>query len=67
MNAVKPQVLMTGATGYVGGRLTPRLLDAGYHVRCLVRNAQKLYSRHWSDHPNLEIREDDLHDVGRLA
>jgi Protein of unknown function (DUF2867)/NAD dependent epimerase/dehydratase family len=31
-------VLLTGATGYIGGRLAPRLLQAGYHVRCFVRD-----------------------------
>ena len=31
-------ILVTGATGYVGGRLVPRLLEAGYRVRCLVRD-----------------------------
>jgi uncharacterized protein YbjT (DUF2867 family) len=31
-------VLLTGATGYVGGRLLPALLDAGHAVRCLVRD-----------------------------
>ena len=31
-------MLVTGATGYVGGRLVPRLLAAGYRVRCLVRD-----------------------------
>ena len=30
------RILVTGATGYVGGRLFPRLLEAGYDVRCLV-------------------------------
>ncbi len=31
-------IAVTGATGYIGGRLVPRLLDAGYTVRCLVRS-----------------------------
>ncbi len=40
-------VLVTGATGYIGGRLVPRLLDGGYHVRCLVRDPSRLQGRHW--------------------
>ncbi|WP_158276839.1 NAD(P)H-binding protein [Paraconexibacter algicola] len=32
-------ILLTGATGYVGGQLLPVLLEAGHHVRCLVRDA----------------------------
>jgi uncharacterized protein YbjT (DUF2867 family) len=41
-------VLVTGATGYVGGRLVPRLLEAGYRVRVLVRGEpQRLQSRWW--------------------
>jgi uncharacterized protein YbjT (DUF2867 family) len=31
--------VLTGATGYVGGQLLPRLLDAGHDVRCVVRDA----------------------------
>jgi uncharacterized protein YbjT (DUF2867 family) len=42
-----PLVLLTGATGYVGGRLAPRLLEAGYRVRCLVRDARRLQGRAW--------------------
>ena len=67
MNTAKLRVAMTGGTGYVGGRLVPRLLASGYPVRCLVRKAQKLRSRHWSGHANLETREDDLYDVKRLT
>lgn len=40
-------ILVTGATGYVGGRLVPRLLDAGYRVRCLVRDPNRLQGRSW--------------------
>ncbi|NTW12942.1 MAG: NmrA family NAD(P)-binding protein, partial [Anaerolineales bacterium] len=34
-----PLILVTGATGYIGGRLVPRLLEQGYRIRCLVRDA----------------------------
>ena len=40
-------ILVTGATGYVGGRLVPRLLEAGYRVRCLVRDPARLQGRPW--------------------
>jgi uncharacterized protein YbjT (DUF2867 family) len=38
----RPVALLTGATGYIGGRLLPRLFEAGYVVRCLVRDASRL-------------------------
>ena len=40
-------ILVTGATGYVGGRLVPRLLAAGYRVRCFVRDPARLQGRLW--------------------
>ena len=40
-------ILVTGATGYVGGRLVPRLLADGYRVRCLVRDLSRLQGRPW--------------------
>ncbi len=43
------RVLVTGATGYIGGRLAPRLLTAGYRVRCLVRDPRRLEGRPWRD------------------
>ena len=49
------RTLVTGATGYIGGRLVPRLLESGYTVRCMARNPRKLQERSWSDHPRVEI------------
>lgn len=37
-----PLVLVTGATGYVGGRLLQSLQEQGYRVRCLARNPEAL-------------------------
>jgi uncharacterized protein YbjT (DUF2867 family) len=50
-------VLLTGATGYIGGRLVPRLLEAGYPIRCLVRESGRLQGRPWSD--QVEVIEGD--------
>ena len=47
MDRSKP-ILVTGATGYVGGRLVPRLLQAGYRVRCLVRDPRRLEGFPWA-------------------
>jgi uncharacterized protein YbjT (DUF2867 family) len=41
------RILITGATGYVGGRLVPRLLAAGHVVRCMVRDPSRLQGRAW--------------------
>lgn len=40
-------VLVTGATGYIGARLIPRLLEMGYSVRALVRDPDRLEGRPW--------------------
>jgi uncharacterized protein YbjT (DUF2867 family) len=41
----KPKILLTGASGYVGGRLLRALRESGYPVRCLVRRPEFLASR----------------------
>lgn len=48
-------ILVTGASGYVGGRLVPRLLQGGYQVRCLARSARKLSERPWGTDDRVEI------------
>jgi len=60
-------VLVTGATGYLGGRLVPRLLAAGYRVRAMARSLEKLRSRSWADHPRLELSQADVLDQASLS
>ena len=60
-------VFVAGATGYVGSRLVPRLLEAGYRVRCLGRDRRKLAARSWSERPGVECVEGDAGGAGRLA
>jgi uncharacterized protein YbjT (DUF2867 family) len=50
--------LVTGATGYIGGRLAPRLLEEGHTVRCLSRTAGRLRDVPWA--AKVEIVEGDL-------
>ncbi len=60
-----PLILVTGATGYVGGRLVPRLLASGYRVRCLVRDPSRLDGRPWR--AAVEVARGDLLASGDLA
>lgn len=55
------QVLVTGATGYIGGRLVPRLIAAGHEVRVLVRRPERLRDVPWAG--RVEIVEGDLADA----
>jgi uncharacterized protein YbjT (DUF2867 family) len=57
-------VLVTGATGYVGGRLVPRLLEAGYRVRCLVRDPDRLQGHAWL--AEVQVAQGDVLDRAAL-
>ena len=46
------KILVTGATGYIGGRLVPELLSRGYNVRVMVRRASPEHKELW---PGAEI------------
>ena len=56
--------LVTGATGYVGVRLVPRLLDEGHQVRALARDPAKLADVPWRE--RAEVARGDLADVESL-
>ncbi|MDP1660437.1 MAG: NAD(P)H-binding protein, partial [Phycisphaerales bacterium] len=62
-----PRIFLTGATGYIGGRLAPRLLERGFSVRCLSRSAEKLRARPWSSDPGIEVVEGDAGDEAALT
>jgi len=49
------RILILGATGYVGGRLLPRLLEDGHEVSCLVRDRRRLEGKPWHDQVNLFV------------
>jgi uncharacterized protein YbjT (DUF2867 family) len=64
-SAGKPALcLVTGATGYIGGRLIVELLKHGYRVRILARNADRLKYHPWID--QVEVTEGDAHNPAVL-
>jgi uncharacterized protein YbjT (DUF2867 family) len=56
------KILVTGATGYVGGRLIPRLVEKGYSVRAMGRSVDKMSCRPWAYDSNIEIVQGDMLD-----
>jgi uncharacterized protein YbjT (DUF2867 family) len=58
---------IVGATGYIGGRLAPQLLQSGYSVCCLVRSPAKLQHRQWTQDLRVEVRQCDLSDPSALS
>jgi uncharacterized protein YbjT (DUF2867 family) len=57
--------LVTGATGYIGGRLVPELLDAGLRVRVMARRPPNLADRPW--HDQVEVVGGDAADPDSLT
>jgi uncharacterized protein YbjT (DUF2867 family) len=56
-------ILVTGATGYIGGRLVPELLVRGYRVRVMVREGLPVYNETW---PDAEVAVADALDIASL-
>jgi uncharacterized protein YbjT (DUF2867 family) len=59
-----PLVAVTGVTGYVGGRLVPELLAAGYPVRAIARHPDRLRGRPW--YPDVEVARADAGELDEI-
>ena len=59
-------VAVLGATGYIGARLVPRLTEAGWRVRAIGRNPDKLRGRRWGRDPLVEVAQGDVFDAAGL-
>ncbi|WP_040338889.1 SDR family oxidoreductase [Candidatus Blastococcus massiliensis] len=57
--------LVTGATGYIGGRLVPELLAAGYRVRVMTRSPERIRDRPWAG--QVEVARADASDAAQVA
>ena len=55
---VEGKILVTGATGYIGGRIVPVLLENGFSIRVLARNPKRLQNKPWYD--DVEVFDGDV-------
>jgi len=58
------KILVTGATGYIGGRIIPELVALGHDVRVLVRDPRRIVGRPWAD--DVEVAVGDVEDPSTL-
>jgi uncharacterized protein YbjT (DUF2867 family) len=58
------KILVTGATGYVGGRIIPKLIERGHDVRVLVRDPKRIAGRPWAD--RVEVSHGDVENPATL-
>ncbi len=65
MHADHQTILVTGATGYIGGRLVPRLVGSGWRVRVLVRSRSRVAARAWRS--QVEVAVGDVLDAQALS
>ncbi|MBM3926025.1 MAG: SDR family oxidoreductase [SAR202 cluster bacterium] len=65
MESSQSLILVTGATGYIGGQLVPKLIEAGHRVRILVRDTKRLRGAPWL--PQVEVYEGDVLKADTLA
>lgn len=62
------KILLTGATGYIGKRLLPVLIEQGYEVVCCVRDKKRFPTDGIYKHPNVSVFEVDfLKDIQSLS
>jgi uncharacterized protein YbjT (DUF2867 family) len=59
------KILVTGATGYIGGRLVPLLLDMEYQVRVFVRDISRLQGRFWAK--DVDVVQGDVFNIEKLG
>ena len=64
-DGASPRALVLGATGYIGGRLVPRLLAAGHRVRVLARDPARVAAFTWGG--DVEVVAGDASDAERMA
>ena len=65
MEAQPRRIVVMGATGYIGGLIVPRLLEAGSFVRCLVRDRARLQAQPWAS--QVEVVEGDALQIDTLS